>query len=213
MSATNNRLELTIDVVALPAQHALALASLTPAELVAAALAEFRELPYLGDRVSDYQLLRAGGEPLDEERPLAAQLSGGERLALAERPVVVPQGATRPRQALYLRERGGQVFHLSWAPAIIGRHDPSLAGNELIAVDVSAYPAGQRVSRRHAQIVERSGQFFVERLSPNPTAVIGSDCQTTTVADTAVPICHGDTLLLERSQLTLTFLVRGEASQ
>jgi len=213
MSTADTRLELTIDVVALPAQRALALASLTPPELVAAALAEFRELAYLGDQAAVYQLLRAGGEPLDEERPLAAQLTGGERLALAERPLAIPQGAAPLRHALYLRERGGQVFRLPWAPAVIGRPDPGLAGNELIAVNLSAHPAGQRVSRRHAQILERGGQYLVERLSPNPTAVVGDDGQTTPVEDMPVPIGHGDTLLLERSQIALTFLVRDETGQ
>lgn len=210
MTASAKRLELLIDVGDLPAQRALARAELTPPELVAAVLEEFREIQSLGDRPEAYCLVRqAGGEPLDEQRPLGAQLSNGDHLALAERLPPLPAGAVRPAQALYLREREtGRVYRLAWLPALIGRPDASLPDNELIAVDLSDHPAGQRVSRRHALISERDGQYQVERLSPNPVALIDSAGRTIALEQAPLPIQHGDTLLLERSQIALSFITR-----
>lgn len=93
-------------------------------------------------------------------------------------------------------------------PAIIGRADTNLPENELIGVDLAAHPAGLRVSRRHARLIERDGHYLVERLSPNPIAISNGTGQTIDVAQAPVPIHHGDTLLLVRSQIALTFLIR-----
>jgi hypothetical protein len=208
--STLARLELTIDVVGLPGQRALALPSLTPAELASNILEEFREIEHLGTRPGDYQLVRAtDGEPLEDGRPLSAQIAAGARLRLEERPVQLPDGAARPSHGLYLRERSsGQVFQLAWLPAVIGRADASLPENELIAADLAAHPAGQRVSRRHARLIERDGHYLVERLSPNPVAINDSAGRTIAVEQTPVPIHQGDTLLLVRSEIALSFIIR-----
>lgn len=211
MTSPLKRLELRIDVGDLAAQRARIRGELTPPELVAAVLEEFRELEHLGDRPEQYQLRRhAGGDPLDELRALGAQLSAGDHLVLAELEPPLPAGAARPTQALYLRERAtGHVYRLAWVPALIGRPDASQPGNELIAIDLSDHPSGQRVSRRHARIIEREGQYFVERLSPNPTALVDSAGRTITIEQEPLPIQHGDTILLERSQIALAVIVRG----
>lgn len=210
MSATPKRLDLRLDIGDLTAQQALVRTELTPPELVVAVLAEFHELEYLGNQAEAYCLRRQNdGEPLDEQRPLGTQLNSGDRLVLTERLAPVPDGATRPAAVLYLRERAsGRVYRLSWLPALIGRPDQNLTDNELLAIDLADHAAGTRVSRRHAQIIARDGQYLVERLAPNPTMLIDQAGRTITLEEEPLPIQHGDTLLLERSQIALSFIVR-----
>jgi hypothetical protein len=210
MSADDARIELQIDVFDLAAQRALALSALTPPQLVAAVLEEFRELEFLGDDPSSYQLLKAADRsPLDDSAAVGDQLGGGDRLILAERVAPPPAGARPPSKPVYLREQtSGKVFRLDWQPAIIGRPDRGQEQNELVAVDLAGHPAGQRVSRRHAQIVESDGVFFVEPLSPNPTVV--RDGQGNALpAQKRQPLRHGDVVFLENSQIALKFIVRG----
>jgi FHA domain len=57
--------------------------------------------------------------------------------------------------------------------AIIGRIDPRRG--ILPAIDLSRYDPAARISRRHARITTRSGQFFIEDLgSANGTIINGS---------------------------------------
>jgi hypothetical protein len=210
MTSTTARLELSIDVLGLAGQRALARADLTPPEFVAAVLDEFRELPYLGEQAENYRLLRvATGDALDAQRPLGEQLTSGEQLVLEEIAVPLPKGASAPTRPIYLREQSsGQVYRLPWLPSIIGRPDASLAGNELIAVNLTGHAAGQRVSRRHAQIVERDGSYLISSLSSNPTSIRDASGRNILVESEPVPLSQGDTIVLERSQITLTFLWR-----
>jgi len=213
MSGDDTRIELQIDLFDLAAQRAMALNTLTPPQLVAAMLEEFRELEFLGDAPGDYQLLKlADRSPLDDTAALGDQVRGGDRLILVERVAAAPTGTRRPSKPVYLREQGsGKVFRLDWQPAIIGRPDLGQSGNELVSVDLTAHPAGQRVSRRHAQIVERDGVFFVEPLSPNPTLV--RDGQGNTLPpEKRQPLRHGDVVFLENSQIALKFIVRAEGA-
>jgi hypothetical protein len=209
MSADDARIELQIDVFDLAAQRALALSTLTPPQLVAAVLEEFRELEFLGADPAGYQLLKAADHsPLDDGAAVGDQLGGGDRLILVERVTPPPPGAGPPSKPVYLREQtSGKVFRLDWQPAIIGRPDRGQEHNELVAVDLAGHPAGQRVSRRHAQIVESDGVFFVEPLSPNPTVV--RDGQGNAFpAQKRQPLRHGDVVFLENSQIALKFIVR-----
>lgn len=213
MTAEGARIELTIDIFDLGAQRAQALSSLAPPQMVAAVLEEFGELEFLGDNPASYQLLKAADRsPLDDTAPVGVQLGGGDRLVLAERLAATPAGARPPGMRVYLRELGsGTVFRLDWQPAIIGRHDAGQGQNELVAVNLAAHPGGQRVSRRHAQIVESDGVFFVEPLSPNPTLV--RDVQGNALpAQKRQPLRHGDVVLLENSQIALKFIVREKES-
>ncbi len=214
MSAEETRLELVVDVFDLAAQRALALSTLTPPQLVDAVLAEFRELEFLGDNADDYQLLKATDRsPLDDGATIGDQLGGGDRLILMERVAQPPAGTRPPGRLVYLREQGsGKVYPLHWQPAIIGRPDREQDHNDRVAVNLSNHPAGQRVSRRHAQIVESDGVFFVEPLSPNPTVV--RDGQGTALpAQTRQPLRHGDVVYLENSQIALKFIVREGVTQ
>jgi hypothetical protein len=212
MRPTTHRLELFINLPGQGRQRALALASITPAELVDAVLQEFRgELEYLSDSVADYRLVRAADHaPLDDGAPLAAQVRDGDDLALEERPREVPQGARPLSKPVYLREQAtGMVFRLAWLPAIIGRPDDNLPDNEMLAVNLAPLVSGARVSRRHAQIVEDGGQLFVESLArQNPTIVRAAAGNETRVEDGRVPLSDGDVIYLERSKLALKVIVR-----
>jgi len=212
MRPTTHRLELFINLPGQGRQRALALASITPAELVDAVLQEFRgELEYLSDSVADYRLVRAADHaPLDDGAPLAAQVTDGDDLALEERPREVPQGARPLSKPVYLREQAtGMVFRLAWLPAIIGRPDDNLPDNEMLAVNLAPLVSGARVSRRHAQIVEDGGQLFVESLArQNPTIVRAAAGNETRVEDGRVPLSDGDVIYLERSKLALKVIVR-----
>jgi hypothetical protein len=210
MSANQARIELLIDVFDQKAQRAIALPTLLPAELVAAVIEEFREIEYLGSDPLGYQLINTATRTvLDEQVRLGQQLAGGDRLALVERAEAVPQGTQPLSQPVYLREQSnGTVYKLGWQPAIIGRADVTLKDNQQLAVNLGAHPAGQRVSRRHAQVVEAKGQFFVESLSQNPTIVKTRQGAATRVERERCRIQHGDTIVLENSQIMLKLIVR-----
>ena len=210
MSANQPRLELRIDVFDQVAQRAIALATLLPAELVAAVIEEFREIEFLDSDPTHYQLLTAATRaPLDEQVPVGEQLAAGERLTLVEREQPSPTGTQRPSRPIYLREQGsGAVYKLNWQPAIIGRADTTKKDNQQVAVNLSTHTAGQRVSRRHAQIIESNGQFYVEQLAQNPTVVKDGQGATTRVERNRCLIRNGDTIVLENSQIALKVIVR-----
>ena len=209
MSANQPRLELLIDVFDQPTQRAQARPALQPSELVAAILAEFRELEYLGGDAAHYQLVNAATRAaLNDDAPIGQQAKAGDHLALVERDLSLPPGTQRLSRPIYLREQeSGTVYKLDWQPAIIGRPDATRQDNDRIAVDFSGHPAGQRVSRRHAQIVEVNGQFYTEHLAQNPTVVKSSAGMTTRVEQQRLPIQDGDVLILENSQIQLKVIV------
>lgn len=233
MGAKEPRLELYIDVFPLKKQRALVLPTLMPEELALAIIQEFGgrqivdesggngkravapekllKLAYLSDNPNDYQLLRANGrKPLDATVPIGAQLSAKDQLILTEQDLPLPEGTTRPSRPAYLRDQNtGKVFKLHWLPAIIGRSDPNLPQNDRLAVNLSSYRTGQRVSRRHAQIGEAGVQFYVEPLSPNPTAIKYPDGKITPIKDQRL-LRNGETVLLEGSQIALEFIVRDQ---
>lgn len=214
MTSTTERLDLTIDILGLKGQRALVLPHLKPADLTAAVLREFVELEYLREAPDAYDLVFAGTRKrLNPAEPVGKQVSEGRHLALVERELEkLPQGAARPRAALYLRELSkGVVFPVAWVPAVIGRRD-SRAPNEPLAADL----LDQRVSRRHALIYEEDGGYLVECVNHanNPLSVRGRDGVVQAVEQERRRIEDGDVLLFEYSGLALKFLVRArEAAQ
>jgi hypothetical protein len=210
MSTNQKRLDLRIDVFEKPAQWAKPLPNLKPPELVDAILQEFQELEYLGDSSAEYRLVAADNEEaaLQEDVQLAQQVANESRLKLLEVERPLPPGTQRPSQAIYLRDvANGKVYKLHWLPAIIGRPDKNQPHDDRIAVDLESYQTGLRVSRRHAQITEQNGRFFIEGLSRNPTTV-KNDEGAEAVGDRKRPLQHGDLIQLERSNITLKFIVR-----
>jgi hypothetical protein len=210
MGANQARLEVRIDVFEKTNQRALALANLTPPQLIEAILQEFRELEYLGDSAADYQLRKAQDRaPLADGQSLGEQLQGGERLMLVETGIPLPANTKPSTQPAYLREQStGKVYKLRWQPALIGRPDKNQAHNEWIAVNLEGYKTGLRVSRRQAQITEENGQYFIESLSGNPTALKNGEGKTIEVTSTRQPLQHGDVIYFERSNIALKFIVR-----
>ena len=205
------RLDLRVDVFEHKSQWAKPLPTLKPAELVDAILQEFQEVEYLSKSATDYYLVSAenGEVALQEELPLQQQVANESRLKLLEVEQSLPEGAERPSKAVYLREVvSGQVYKLHWLPAIIGRPDKNQPHDDRIAVDLESYKTGLRVSRRHAQVVEENGNYFVESLSRNPTLLRTVDGTLEAVDDQKQPLKNGDVIQLERSNIALKFIVR-----
>jgi hypothetical protein len=212
MSATQKRIELSIDVFELPQQKALVLPAMKPSDLVRAILDEFQEIEYLGKTTSGYHLVTEQGNPLDDTLSLEKQVRNQSCLVLVEKEVAMPQNTQPMKGVAYLREQtSGYVYRLFWQPSIIGRRVKNQSNNALVAVDLSdeaAYPTGARVSRRHAQVVEQGGQYYLESLSQNPTIVEDGAGNKTPLNGGNHPLNHGDSILLENSGIRLKFIVR-----
>ncbi len=210
MSSSQKRLELKIDVFEITGQSAMPLPTIKPPELVEAILQEFRELEYLSDRVADYHLVKADdASPLNDEEQLRNQLINDNRLAIAENEEPLPQDTSRPSDPIYLREQvSGKVYKIHWQPAIIGRPDKNQSHNDHVAVDLESYKTGLRVSRRHAQITEKNGDYFIQSMSRNPTSIKGDEESPIPVTTEKRPLQNGDIIHLERSNITLKFIIR-----
>ena len=208
MSNPSTRLNLYIDIFDQLKQHALALPTLSGRELVAEILKEFRELEFLSDDPTRYQLLKVEDHtPLLADKTLGEQLKDGQYLLFEEITPRLPDGATSPSQTLYLRESStGKVFTLHWLPALIGRPHVDALDNDLLAVNLESFKTGMRVSRRHAQIIEEAGQFLVESLSQNPTTV--EDSEGNRIPSIHQRIQSGDQIHLERSGISFKCIIR-----
>jgi pSer/pThr/pTyr-binding forkhead associated (FHA) protein len=207
---SGQRLELNIDVFDKPMQKAMAMPDLTPTELVEAILQEFQELEYLSDSPGDYVLVHADSkDPLQDDVEIQRQVRHQGRLAILEKAPETPAGAQPASKGLYLRDIAtGNVTKVPFTPAIIGRPDNNQPNNELVVVNLESYPTGLRVSRRHAQITEERGKFFIESLSRNPTALRDEEGNMMPVMAKKRPINNGDTIVLERSNIVMKFIVR-----
>lgn len=210
MSGGQARLDVRIDVFEKADQRALPLRELTPPQLVEAILQEFRELEYLSNSPADYQLVRADDRaPLNDEDELGHQVGEGGRLVMVETEHELPTGTERPARNIYLREQIlGKVYRLAWLPAIIGRPDKNQPNNDQVAVNLESYSTGLRVSRRHAQITEKDGQYFIQGMSRNPSSIRDTVGNTIPVTSEKRPLENGDVIHLERSNITLKFIVR-----
>jgi hypothetical protein len=213
MGQQTRRLEVFVDIFDFKNQQALALPNLKPSELVESILEKFgSKLLYLSNKPDQYELVHADKhEPLSASVPLEPQLLSSNRLILVEREEHLPPGTHRPTHHLYLREQTtAEVYKLHWQPAVIGRHDSSKAHDERVAVDLTASSNGLRVSRRHVEITEENGQYYIKTLASNQVSLKRKDTQEHTVLEQAklYPLYHGDTISLDYSQIALMFLVR-----
>lgn len=213
MQTSQPRLEVLIDVFEEQEQRASIVAQLTVRELIESILQEFRSLAYLSDTPTDYVLVRAhDGSPLDEQVPLAQQIKSNERLVLVEGDVQLPAGTQRPSKHIYLRDdETATVYKLHWYPAIIGRSDNTIGLNDHVAVDLTYHARGLRVSRRHAEVIEEQGHFFIKSLSQNATTIIDAQGQKTLLTDAPVPLADGQSISLDQSEIMLKFIIRNEA--
>lgn len=207
-----SRLDITLDVFDLKNQRARPLANLTPAEFITATLDEFSEIDYLSNRADQYQLVNnADGQLLDEDTALGEQIGSNAHLAIIDREIPLPANSRPMRDDVYLREMGtGTVYKLHWQPAIIGRSDKNVGQEEFLIANFETLPLGLRISRRHASISERNGQYYIKQLSRNPTLVESANGSTTTLTNDARQLQHGDHIKLERSGADLKFIERAK---
>jgi hypothetical protein len=212
MSANQSRLTVWIDVFDAKGQQAEVLPTLTPPELVEAILQEFRELEYLSDTPTEYVLQHAESQTrLDDNTPIGKQLAKDARLMLIEREADLPANTRRPDRPAYLRDQSsGKTYKLHWLPAIIGRPDQKQADNEQLAIDLKSYSMGSRASRRHAQIIEKGGQYYIEGLSSNPTVIEDSSGKKVSLATNTHPLHNGDLIHLKNSAIAFKFIVRDQ---
>lgn len=212
MSAAQPRLEISIDVFEEKRQRALVMPTLTAHELIEAIIKEFRSVAYVSDTPNAYTLLRScDGVALEPTLPLVQQLTADDHLVLTEDEPLPPAGTQRPTRHAYLREEGSaKVYKLYWCPAIIGRLDDTLPHNERLVVNLASHPRGLRVSRRHAQISEHNGHFYIEGLSQNPTTIKDAQGSEIRLDNGPVPLEHGQMITLDQSQITLKFILRDE---
>ncbi len=147
--------------------------------------------------------------PLNDEEPLQNQLGNGSKLIIVENEEPLPPQTSRPSDPIYLREQAsGKVYKLHWQPAIIGRPDKNQTMNDQVAVNLDSYKTGLRVSRRHAQITEKNGTYFINSMSRNPTSIKGEEGNPIPVSAEKRPLHNGDLIHLERSNITLKFIIR-----
>ena len=205
-----DRLTLKIDVFEKKEQEAVALFDLTPTELIKSILQEFRELEYLNESPDEYVILKAEDDtPLDDDSVLGNQLQDDDYLVMAEKERPLPSGTVRPSHSIYLRDQTvGRVYPLQWLPAIVGRPDKNQSHDDWLAVNLERHKAGLRVSRRHLEITEKNGHYFVSGTPRNPTCIKGVDEGDVPVMEEKRPLYSGDIIHLERSNLTLKFIVR-----
>lgn len=212
-----DRVELIVDVFENKGQMAKVLRSLSIRDLIDEILIEFEDdLVYL-DRQSpwSYSLRRKDGEkPLALSQTIAEHhLSRGTELVFEELPVPLPPAAAPMPGDVYLVYRRqtdadkNRAFKLNWQPAIIGRPDALMQHNDLLAVDLESFPTGLRVSRRHAQIKESGGRYYLECLTNNPLWI--NDAQVN--LGESQELQDGDQIHLVRSDISLTFVSRSRS--
>ncbi len=104
----------------------------------------------------------------------------------------------------WLREESmGDIYPISWHPALIGRPG-HIRDRELLAANLEWLPNGRTISRNHALIVERSGAFYIYHLpgERNITKVNGVQM----VSDVPMRLRHNDEILLGEMGIAVRFL-------
>jgi len=108
------------------------------------------------------------------------------------------------RGAYIKEETTGKIWEIEWQPAIIGRPD---AGNTnsgtTLAVDLGGFEEARSVSRQHASITERSGNYFVESLSDRNPAYLNGE---SIFVGERARLRDGDEILI--GKIALTFRLR-----
>lgn len=216
MSYGRGRLTLYVDIFDEKTQSAKVLPELTPLRFIVNILQEFRELEYLGDDPTAYQLLHADTrEPLLENQPLGEQVADGTRVILVEQRGPLPPGTHPLNPPIYLREvRTGTSYRIQWQPAIIGRMTENASRNDQVAVDLRAYPTGMRVSRRHVKLWEEEGKYFIEVMQNNPVTLRRDGHDIATLTEQSRHSIHpNDIIRLDRSDISLKLVVRTQESE
>ncbi len=95
-------------------------------------------------------------------------------------------------------------YDLAWQPAVIGRKDHrNPMNNRLLAVDLEPVEELPTVSRHHACITEKRGQFFLEDIQGrNPVYLDGTRLR----QGSQHPLTAGQTIQVGRVQLTFNLM-------
>ena len=95
-------------------------------------------------------------------------------------------------------------YDLAWQPAVIGRKDHrNPMNNRLLAVDLDTAEELPTVSRHHACITEKRGQFFLEDIQGrNPVYLDGTRIR----QGTQHPLTAGQSIQVGRVRLTFNLM-------
>lgn len=195
---------LRVNIFGLPDQEAEVRPDLTPPDLIAAILKEFRGIELLGDDPARYQLVRLDDRvALADDQQLVPQLGGGKHLELIDRPPALPRGAEALAGRVYLRDQERhKVYRLHWQPAVIGRRQSPQADEAPLAVNLADHPASDYISKRHAQISRQGGRLLIESLTSKPTRVITAGGDPVPLLEgKPYPLANGDVIHLVNSRV------------
>ncbi len=196
-------IELTIDVFDSTGNLAKVRKTLTVRRLIDEILREFDDL----DRSTPeaYAVyLKNQSKPLDRDSTLAQlDIQAHDELELRYSRRSVRERLSGGKRLFLRDESTGQAFAIDWQPALIGRPDVDPTHNELLAVNLEPFPNSLRVSRRHAQISEDRGVFYVESAAFNNPTFLNSE--TTPIAGKR-RIQSGDRIRLGKSGIVLTVM-------
>lgn len=152
------------------------------------------------------RMIRKVSKRLGEANDRVTQLLAESKLApkTGERPAAVPVAPVAaavapamPTGALVV-QKSGRPYVIARALTLIGRHDPVTGVHP--EIDLSKEELGKSVSRRHAKIEFRDGQFFLteEIGTLNNTTVNGVKIETGVMT----PLIDGDEITLGAVKLT-----------
>lgn len=201
------RTTISLDFLGISTEIAQACPDITIGQFIQEILVEFGlDYSFLNQHQPQDYVLRTAVDgfdlPFDQS---VHQIGGRGTLFFREKDLIVPETAVVNPMPFYLRYRS-HIFKIGWLPALIGRPITGDADNALLAVNLE--PFSLAVSRRQAKIVMENGRFAIRNLSENPILLNGKPLPF--VSDTAnLPASNlqdGDTLLLQRSGITLTCL-------
>lgn len=116
-----------------------------------------------------------------------------ETPTLSQTPLLISKGERYYFESTVLVSLIEQVtrrtFRLEWQPAIIGRKDDeNPAKNGLLAVDLSRLDTARSVSRHHAVITRKDGQYYLESLSTTKKTYLNGE----PIGDGRYPISPGN---------------------
>ncbi len=207
-----DRLNLTLEIQAdnIGAKRINVRSNLTVANLIASVKDKF-------NLDGDFQLkLQGESRPLALESPLdqAGVTEGStlqcERVAAATGTLDAIQRGERhafskPFKRVWVVEGSTlSEYDLTWQPAIIGRKDRrNPINNRLLAVDLEHVEELPTVSRHHACITEKRGQFFIEDIQGrNPVYLDGNRLR----PGTLYPLTAGQGIQVGRVRLTFNLI-------
>lgn len=111
--------------------------------------------------------------------------------------------STTKRAVLQIRSNK-EIYPIHWQPAVIGRTDADPIHMALLAINLEWIENNRRVSRRHAQITEEDGTYYIESLTPNnPTRLNRTQLD----HGEKYPLKSNDRIFLVNSRVQLTFLL------